>query len=318
MRWLFVIISTVLTVGLVAYVIQSLELGSLEFDLSRELILSLAATAPFYAVVLGLRGGRIAWVFRGLKEGAVGLGDGAQIAAIHSLSNHLMPFRLGESVFVIVSRFVFRIPLAKAAGVLFVLRLYDVVALLFLGAIGWTWLRGELYPLALAVALLVVAARLDWVLSLAGALLERISERTRRLAPKLRDGARAIRSPRFVAVAFCSSLAIWSAQAVFFASIWWAVGEPIAPDLVLVPTAITNLAGFIPASALGTFGPLEAGWTAGFVFVGMDRQTAALNGILMHLVVVLTCMLLSAVFVLRTGPKLWRAVEEWRRSRNAA
>lgn len=312
MRWLFLVVSTFLTAVLVVYVASSFDLDAARETVRPETLPLLAATGLLYTAVLALRGTRIALASHWLSGARLTVFDGAEVATLHSLANHLLPFRLGESAFIVLTRFVFRVPIANAAGLLLVLRLYDVVALLIIGAVGWVIWQGSVVPLAIAVGFFLLAARLDLFLRLAATLALRFGERAAGWAHRLRDGSHYVRHPRFVAMAFGSSIAIWMVQASFFASIWWALGEHVAFERVLVPTAITNLAGFIPASALGTFGPLEAGWTAGFVWVGQPRETAAITGIVMHLVVVATCGILSALFVLHLGPRLWQGVAEWR------
>ncbi len=313
MRWIFIASSIALTALSVGYVVNALDYETIRNLIGPRLLFVCVATAPLYATVLFLRGARIAMASRFLSDATLSVIEGGQVATLHSLANHVLPFRIGESAFVVLTRFVFHVPIASATGLLLVLRLYDVVALSCLGAVGLLALEGSLLPIAGATFALVLAARLDvFVLLPVATLADSLGERARRLASRLRDGARYVRNPRFVTMALGFSTAIWTAQAAFFGSVWWALGETVQPLQLLVPTAITNLAGFIPASALGTFGPLEAGWTVGFGWVGLDRELAAATGILMHLVVVITLAIGSGVFVLRLGPRLWQGIAEWR------
>jgi uncharacterized membrane protein YbhN (UPF0104 family) len=51
--------------------------------------------------------------------------------------------------------------------------------------------------------------------------------------------------------------------------------------------------GLLP-NAIGSFGTLEAGWAAGYVLCGVDRADAVATGFIMHGIVVLAGLILSA------------------------
>ncbi|MEL6546906.1 MAG: lysylphosphatidylglycerol synthase domain-containing protein, partial [Myxococcota bacterium] len=198
-------------------------------------------------------------------------------------------------------------------GMLLILRVYDAVGLLSVGALGlamvpelgaWRWLS-----FALVIGLLAIAVRLDFFLHLTARLLGALRTAPgfatlTRFAERLAESSSYSRNPRFVATAFGLSLAVWLSLAGFFAAVLYLFGYRVSAGELLVASAVTNMSGFIPASALGSFGPIEAGWTAALSWAGLQPADAAASGLATHLAMVLLLALLSLVFVLQLWPRI--------------
>ena len=259
----------------------------------------IATASIFFALVNVVRGVRIARLTTRYVRIPVDVRSGIGLATVTNLANHVLPLRLGELVYVSLSRSVFHVPLAQGAGVLLAMRIYDLVGLIMLALLGLTQAPGLASTFsvpafsALALLLLAVAVRLDLVFATAARVLPG------KLAAKLRDALPFTREPRFVATSLLYALAIWSVQATAFAVLLRAFGIDVGTGPMVVATSIANLAAVLPLSALGTFGAQEAGWTAGFVAMGVSATAAANSGLAAHLVMVALNVLMSLAFVPR-------------------
>jgi uncharacterized membrane protein YbhN (UPF0104 family) len=96
-----------------------------------------------------------------------------------------------------------------------------------------------------------------------------------------------------------AGLTIWGVQAAAFAVLLRAFGIDLGVGPMVVATSVANLTAVLPLSALGTFGAQEAGWTAGFVAMGVPAMAAANSGLAAHLVMVALNALMSLAFVPR-------------------
>ncbi len=257
----------------------------------------IAAASVFFALVNVVRGVRIAQLTSRYVGIPVDARSGVGLATVTNLANHVLPLRLGEVVYVTLSRSVFEVPLAQGAGVLLTMRIYDLVGLTLLALLGLTqapMLESAVSVpafTALALALLVIAIRLDMVFAIAARFVPG------KLAAKLREALPFTKEPRFVAGSLLYSLAIWCIQAVAFALLLDAFAIDVGLGPMVVATSVANLAAVLPLSALGTFGAQEAGWTAGFVAMGVSATAAANSGLAAHLVMVALNALMSLFFL---------------------
>lgn len=274
-----------------------IDLGATFAFLKPENLPGIAAASCFFALVNVVRGVRVARLTTRYVRIPVGAFSGVGLATVTNLANHVLPLRLGEVIYVTLSRSVFKVPLAQGAGVLLTMRIYDLLGLTLLALLGLTQapMLASTVSIpaftALALALLVVAVRLDLVFTIAARFVPG------KLAGKLREALPFTREPRFVATSLLYSLTIWSVQAVAFAFLLDAFAIDVGLGPMVVATSIANLAATLPLSALGTFGAQEAGWTAGFVAMGVSATAAANSGLAAHLVMVALNAIMSLVFV---------------------
>ena len=88
-------------------------------------------------------------------------------------------------------------------------------------------------------------------------------------------------SMHFVAYAFVSSLDIVHTVAASF---------------------LASVASFLPVNGLGGFGTTEAGWTLGFMLIGIDKSTAVVSGVVSNLMsFVIVCVFGLISFAKRGG-----------------
>ena len=288
------------TVAAVWVLVRWIDVSATLAFLRPENVAGIAAASAFFAAVNVVRGVRIARLTSRYLGASVDIASGIGLATVTNLANHVLPLRLGEVAYVALSRSVFAVPLAKGAGVLLTMRIYDLVGLLLLALLGLTQAPGLAPAISVpgfttvALALLVFAIRLDLAFALAARVLPG------KLAGKLREALPFTREPRFVATSLLYAIAIWSVQAVAFAILLDAFGIEVGVGPMVVATSVANLAAVLPLSALGTFGAQEAGWTAGFVAMGVSAKAATNSGLAAHLVMVA----LNAVMSLVLAPHL--------------
>ena len=297
---------------------------------ARERLFELVLGVGFYVLSLLLRGLRFRFLLRRFWDSKVGWADGTDIAIIGSFANHVLPFRIGEAVFVFLTNLRHGIPAERGALALVTARLYDLVSVLlvFAGAIltmgarfGIVW---HVTVMGLTIVVLMMAIRLDLALRLGGyvmnGLLKAVRSDQRRFARRLlalieraQGGLEILRSPRLIAMSLALSLSIWLALVGCYAQLLAALGMATPFERVAVGSLGASLIGILPINVAGSVGTVEVGWTAGFVALGMPRSDAIVSGIATHAIVILVSGLLTLVCMARQGRQTWEDFLSWRR-----
>jgi uncharacterized membrane protein YbhN (UPF0104 family) len=291
-KWPMRLAIIAVTIALGAVLVRWIDLHELATFLAPEHLPGLAVAGIFFVAVNVIRGIRIAKLTTKYLGLSVDIVSGIGLATVTNLANHVLPLRLGDVVYVTLSRSVFRVPIVQGAGVLLTMRIYDLIGLTLLalaGLAGAPQIAAHVswWVLALAAAaLLAVAVRLDLVFAIAA-----------KVIPKLKDAIPFTKEPAFVASSLVYSVSIWTAQAVGFAIMLRVFGIDVGIAPMVVATSIANLAATLPLSALGTFGALEAGWAAGFIAMGVDAKAATTSGLAAHIVMVAVNVVLALCFV---------------------
>ncbi len=294
---------------------------------------TLLVGAAVFVVTVALRGLRFAMVLPSVAGGSVTFTGGLELATVSNIANHLLPFRLGEVVFVFLATFGHRAPADRAALALLLVRLYDLLAALVLVAIAVaTYAASTVWPYALgaaAVLVLLVALRLDWVVPFGTRIARwlfgwgplarsRAVVRVLTLLARLERNLDALRRPRLVALNLALAFSIWLCLFATFAVLLDAFGLQRPFVEVVVGGAATGLTALLPLNGVGSIGTLEAGWTVGFVATGMRASDAVASGLAMHGIVIVVSALLAAPFLSRLGNSSWRGFREWRQNNTVA
>lgn len=271
----------------------------------------MTVAAGWYGLTLLLRACRfhgLFSVFHGtqLRPGAVGY-----LTSLGALANQVLPFRAGEVLFVTIGRSRFQIPADTGLLVLGMARLFDLVGLLtvFLTAsvlrTGLEGGRGLALLTGTGLGLMLIIFRMDLLLSGISRFLMRWTsgrwqEARQRLASRLQlltGRAAELRSSGRILLYMATSLLIWIALMLCFQEVLAALGEELPLQDVAVGSAGAAVAGFLPVNVAGNLGILEAGWTLGFVAIGMEQPLAVTSGLAMHSLVIAT----GGVLVLLSG-----------------
>lgn len=186
-------------------------------------------------------------------------------AAIHTalLGNHVLPFRLGESLRVVSVVRRAAIPVAEASASTITLRAADLLAV-----VGLAWILGARNisafrsPLADGAVILVGAVGLlglVWIW-------------------KLRRGNR-VRRPGGLELA--GTVAAWLAESGLVLVAARAAGIGLSPSEAVLVTAL-SVAAQVVAVAPGGFGTYEAGAVAAYLFLGYDPGVALAAALAAH------------------------------------
>ena len=247
-----------------------------------------------------------------LAERRTAIGRMYSVACVHGMLNHLLPMRFGEVSYLYLVRRAFGVSLGEAAVSLLVARLFDymVVSTIFMiaavrvlpelpGGVGW-YLVGAAALAALAVLGLILAVRLSHRLQTWGA---RIRQERRRgvlswVGQKLDEVARAFDSASRARVymrVLGLSVLVWGGVFGTFYCLLRGLGFGVSPWLAIVGGTFAVLTSVLPLSGVGSFGTLEAGWTAGFLLIGFEREQAIASGFAVHLLLFAMVILLGLV-----------------------
>jgi uncharacterized membrane protein YbhN (UPF0104 family) len=272
-----------------------------------------ALSFAVYAASFAGRGLRLAV----LLPGAGSLAHLSSISARHIFLAVVLPFRSGEASLPLMLTAECGRPLHEGVSVLGLMRVLDLAAVAAwlliglaltgrLGAGDMTLRAAGVFVLLAGGLLLmpVVARRL--------APLARSTRRPLAFAGRAAEHLAALRRGQLVLAAL-TSLATWAATYLACFLIVRAMSgapEPLGPAAAAidVPTSLVGTTGLhlsavIPVSPLAGVGTWEAGWTAGYTFVGMGADAAATSGIVSHVVVFTFIALLGGAGWLLRGPR---------------
>ena len=73
-----------------------------------------------------------------------------------------------------------------------------------------------------------------------------------------------------------------------------AVDLELNPLQVIIGVAVAMVAGAIPVTSVGSFGTHETGWTAGFVWVGLNLNDALITGLITQVMTLVFNVVLAA------------------------
>jgi uncharacterized membrane protein YbhN (UPF0104 family) len=225
-----------------------------------------------------------------------------RVTQIHNLLNIMMPFRAGETSFPLLMRTEFGIPLARSTSALFVMRLFDLHALLAAAGIGLViasphrviasivWLAFLLLPVGAFVArrgLVRFAARV-------------LPKKAQPVVHEIERGL-PVNAGAF-ARAWFATIVNWLVKVLVLA---WALGlMNVAPLAASFGGALGGeLSSVLPVHAPGGVGTYPAGITAGALAFGApgdkvsltNLAQASING---HLLVVVSALIGTALGLL--------------------
>ena len=235
------------------------------------------------------------------------------ITTLHNAANQVMPMRSGEITYPYLFKKYAGFLISKGAASLLVIRLYEVLVLVIILVLGLIWLsaEGEAWMLiastacALAVAAFMFWKQLPRLILMLESLIKRLRHHPgekdvsiNRLGSFLHLLAQEVTKPIPASVHLglaLSSLINWFVIIVLFWCVLSGVGISLGFAEAVVGSSICGLGQLIPLGTIGNFGPIEAGWTLGFALVGVEVKAALSAGIIMHLLVVASSLMLALI-----------------------
>ena len=90
-----------------------------------------------------------------------------------------------------------------------------------------------------------------------------------------------------------TSLVSWGTIFWTFYAFLRAFGIEISFLQMIFGSTVGVIANALPVSGLGNWGTLEAGWTAGFLTVGLSKEMAIATGFGVHIFIFIVCAMIS-------------------------
>ncbi|MBI5489920.1 MAG: flippase-like domain-containing protein [Deltaproteobacteria bacterium] len=232
------------------------------------------------------------------------------VSGIHQFLNRVLPLRTGELAFPVLVRRLSGAPFVQGFALVVLCRLLDLVfvVLSFLAALlAVPAARAAVGPVGtvlLAALLPVLLAGYLFLPSLAGYAARRLAVRLAVRRPawsqRLERAAGVLDEVRRVSRRAFAGAAAWTVLQWLptVAAFWCAVaafGVAVGPAEVVVGSTLAVLASVVPLPGVGSFGTLEAGWTAGFVLVGVPAGSAVASALVLSGVTFLAAGILAGI-----------------------
>jgi uncharacterized protein (TIRG00374 family) len=241
-----------------------------------------------------------------------------------SLANQILPARLGEFSYVYLARKNQSLPVGRGMVSLVMARLFDLLAigLLFVFGVGlmldqlpaearvYAWIAVGLVALVISVVLILVTWRSAMCAFIRRVLASPAFDRfpiRRRLVALVNDVEEGLAFPGAWGYYFdllLSSGMVWLSSYGMLYILLQSLGASATIGQTLIGGTFASLTSILPINSLGNFGTLEAGWTAGFMLVGMDGRLALTTGFVTHLQALAYALLFGLfawAWVLRQG-----------------
>jgi len=249
----------------------------------------LLAAAGCSATALLARGCRLVLL---LPPGRLRFRSSVAVAATAHFAATFVPARLGELALPLLLRRAAGWETAAGVSTLLAARTLDVAAIgvgtgiaIFVG-----WGLSEPAMLLLAALLVVptlllpqTLAIVDWISLRALAVRGMRGRRwTRRVRQTRRALAELWHRPGRVLGAAAASLGVWACLWGATCFLLIAMGVSWPPTRIAAGFAMATLANLLPFNLVANVGTMEAGWTAGFVALGISVETAAATAYACH------------------------------------
>lgn len=211
--------------------------------------------------------------------------------AVSQFAAATLPLRLGELVFVPVLVRAGMPGTVAALSWLVLLRALDIAAFVVWVVAAAVW-QGASATAGIAVLgglMLATFLALGSGGALLGRLTRRLRHRRRRIRSALRQALavrreflRLARTPWRALAVVVSSLAAWGAIWATSVAALRAIGLAWSARTVLMGVIGASLGASVPLNAFGSFGTLEAGWTAALAASGVAARDALAAGFVIH------------------------------------
>lgn len=221
-----------------------------------------------------------------------------RLVQVHNLLNIMLPFRTGEASFPLLMKREFGLPLARGTSALFVMRLFDLHALLAAAGTGLALQNGQAWAWALWFVFLLLPAaafamRRHALLFLARVLPAKGQKLLHEVEAGLPSNATAFMR------AWGVTLINWFTKILVLAWVLGLLGHlPVAPSFGGALGG--ELSSVLPVHAPAGVGTYPAGITAGAVGFGADTAKAALDelgqaAVNTHLLVIVSSLVGTAL-----------------------
>jgi uncharacterized protein (TIRG00374 family) len=300
----------VLSLSLAYFLLEKLDLAKAWSMITNADVLLVAAACLVYFVSNFFKMLRFRVM---LKDYRIPLFDLYTITSYHNFYNQIMPARTGELTFVYYLKKIGKADISKGLHILVVTRIFDFIVisafficsiLLFFGSRTSTALI--LVAAVFFIISIVVLFNIKWFMILFRNVFHTLTRNKRLrqhgIVAKMRETIDlvvneffAFKTARFMPALALTSILTWGTlYFLFYVSI-----RSFGIDIGLIQSVAGSTGGVLtnvlPINSFGSFGTLEAGWTGGFILVGMSEQDAIVTGFGYHFISFFASALLALV-----------------------
>ncbi len=300
-----------ITLLLVVIVVRWLGLGTILRNLSSIGWKGVGWISVLYGISQIIRTLRFRIALKSAKD--ITFGKMFGIVSIHQFLNHVLPARIGEMSFPLMIKKLKGTPIVQTTSVLMLIRAQEIIllgaffitALLLHGGVENKIGSGKiaqnvvvgassLFVLSLFAFFLIpsfikLSIRIVRYSAIIGAKIPAIGLFLNKGAEILDDLQVAFRQNRLSTLNLqCMFLTIlmWLTMFILFHMIMLMSGVEISFSQSVIGSSIATVIQLLPVNVFGSFGSLQAGWTIGFVMMGVDAKTALMTGLILHLIVI--------------------------------
>jgi glycosyltransferase 2 family protein len=222
------------------------------------------------------------------------------ITSYHNFFNQIMPARTGELTFLYYLKNIGGTEMSKGLHILVVTRIFDFIvisAFFICSLLLYFGIQTSAALVAAGVVFFIISVitlfNLKWLIILCGRLFRFMAKKLN--LEKKNFAARALgkvdevveefssfKTGRHTPMLAATSILTWSALYFLFYLTIRSFGIEIDPLQSVAGSTGGVLTNVLPINSFGSFGTLEAGWTGGFVLVGMNEQDAIITGFGYH------------------------------------
>ena len=305
-------LSILITLGIIFALFSQISL--------KDLYTLLKNADPFWTL-LGALGYLLAIFFRALRykwlihSKEIPLPDLFRISVFYNLSLMVLPSKLGELSYPYFLNRLCGMSMTEGLASLIASRVYDfftILVIFLLGSIGFQSLfRVNVFFTIVLVALLFgvtffaffyMSDFLKFFSNTLGKISQRIGGKkskpfqwTQRKIHEMAEDFYAIKARRTYLPVTVTSLAAWIIAFWMFFALLKGFGVSVPFSKVIFGSTVAIVANALPISGLGNWGVLEAGWTAGFLLVGLSKVEAITTGFGVHIIIFMTGAITSLV-----------------------
>ena len=305
-------LSILITIGILFFLFSQISLSGLYTLLKNADPLWVLLGALGYLLALFFRALRYRWLIHS-KE--IPLPDLFRISVLYNFSLMVLPSKLGELSYPYFLNRLCGVNMTEGFASLIASRVYDfftILVIFLLGSIGFQGLfKINLFLIILLVALLFgliffaffyMSDLLKFFSNALGKISQRLGGKkskpfqwTQGKIHEMAEDFHAIKARRTYLPVTVTSLAAWIMAFWMFYALMKGFGVSVTFSKVIFGSTIAIVANTLPISGLGNWGILEAGWTAGFLLVGLSKVEAITTGFGVHIIVFITGAVTSLV-----------------------
>ena len=266
--------------------------------------------AASYFLALLFRALRFKWL---IHSKAISLSELFRITAFYHLSLMVLPSKLGELSYPYFLTKIGGMNMTEGLASLIASRIYDLFIILlifFFACIGFqSFFLNNLFLILLLACLLItfiflaffyMSGCLRWISDILG-MISKVTHSgnsksflwVQRKMNEMAEDFYAIKDQKSYLPVSLTSLASWGMIFWAFYAFLRGFGIGISFLQMIFGSTVGVIANALPISGIGNWGTLEAGWTAGFLMVGVSKEKAIATGFGIHILIFIACAIIS-------------------------